>query len=172
MEHRESVGPDDLLGCDPEHPLDRRAGVAHQTVRPDDRDQVGRVLHQRAEARFVGPQGRRHLVGLASQSSPVERGPDRLAQPAETIFEQEVGRAVAHGRGGRLLADGAGDDDERDVVATIAKKPQCVRRLELRETEIGEDDVKIGAERGEEFVLALDARSGRIEAGATQRVQR
>ena len=59
---------EDLLGRVAEHALDRRALVEHGRVGVEHRDQVARVLHERAEARLAGA-----AVDLLAQRGAVER---------------------------------------------------------------------------------------------------
>ena len=53
---------------------------------------------------------------------------DRGAEPAQVVLEHVVVRAGAHRLNRRVLADGAGDDDERDVGVVIAEQAQGVGR--------------------------------------------
>ena len=51
---------------------------------------------------------------------------DRGAEPAQVVLEDVVVRAGAHGLDRRVLADGARDDDERDVGVVVAEQAQGV----------------------------------------------
>src|SRR3954454_11907914 len=52
MDAKEVIAPDDRLGRDPHEASDRRARIADAAVAPDDKDDVGCVLNERAKPLF------------------------------------------------------------------------------------------------------------------------
>ena len=96
--------------------------------------------------------------------------PDRLAQTAQAILEQIVGRAALEHLDGRLLADAARDDDERQVGVLLAQQFERAWRTQRRHVEVGEDQVGRRAQRPEIRGLVFDPLPDRIEAGPGQLV--
>ncbi len=61
---------------------------------------------------------------------------DRGRQPHEVALEDVVGRAVLQRPDGVVLAEGSGDEDERDIGDDLARDPERAHAVELRHAEV------------------------------------
>ena len=94
---------------------------------------------------------------------------DRRRQPHEVALEDVVGRAVLQGPDGVILAQGSGDEDERDVGDDFARDPERAHAVELRHGEVGEDDMRTEfSDLAPEVLLALHAAREHGKAGALE----
>ncbi len=124
--HRGGAGQelraDQVLGREPEHPLDGRAHVADHAGGVEDGDDVGGVLHQRAEALLAGAQRRlgRLPIGdvvaepeearLPLQVDPLQREQD-VPELAGLGAERAV--VVPHQLPATCIGSSSGDHDQR-----------------------------------------------------------
>ena len=134
-------------------------------------DALDRVLEDAA----VPPLGTMQLLGhsllLAPHPRLLERDVHRLPEPREPILDQIVGRPAPHRLDGRLLADGARDDDEGHLGAMRVQQLEGAQTIELRQVEIGEDDIERASERIQEGGFRVDPTPLGREAGSLQLAQ-
>jgi hypothetical protein len=90
---------------------------------------------------------------------------------SQAVLEQVIGRALPHCADGRIFADGAGDDDERDVPAALVQQVQRAYGVELGQRMIGEDEVQLWREAREVFRLGVHTLPRWIEAGTPEVMQ-
>lgn len=96
----------------------------------------------------LGLERRSGALHLDAQSALLQRVRHGLAQAREAIFDQVVGRTLTHGRHGRLLANRAGHDDERNIQTARLQQIKRTQRVEPWQGIIGEDEVERRVERG------------------------
>ncbi|MCZ7562659.1 MAG: hypothetical protein M5U08_01720 [Burkholderiales bacterium] len=172
MHEIEHLAADDLGARHARHPLARRRHEPHPPIGADQRDPVRAVLDQAAEALLALAQPLRGAAGVAHQGGALERRAHRRAEAREAILDEVVGRAEAHRLDRELLADRAGQQDERDVRRHLLRDAQRADAVETGQGVIGEDQVGAFGERGAEIGLGLDAHSLNLESAAFELVQR
>ena len=140
-----------------EHVLGGRAGVQHAAVGAQERDGVA-VWASRARVGLAhagfghGQAAAGALFGFAQLAG------DGGGQAGEAVFDDKIVRAAAQGGGGLLFADGAGDDDEGQVLAAGAQELEGGRDVELREGIVGQHQVpRAGGQRVAEGGAGGDA---------------
>src|SRR3989442_354876 len=80
-----------------------------------------------------------------------------LRNAAQVAFHQVIMRAGFHGRHGDVLADAAGNNNERQIEAAVLQDFQGGRRVELGQVVVGQDQVpRFGAQRGLEGRRGFD----------------
>ena len=90
-------------------------------------------------------------------------------QAAEAVFDDEVVGAGTQGGDGFLFLDGAGDDDEGQVLAAGVQNLQGLERLEAGHRKVGQDHVpRAGGQGGGHGGGGVDALDGWVVAGAAQ----
>jgi len=100
-----------------------------------------------SQHRQVAAQRRFHLRLLVTQPLLLQRLLDGLAEPGETILQQVVGGALAHGGDGQFLTDAPRHDDEGNVEAALDEQGQRAVAVELRQAVIGTDEIGEAVER-------------------------
>ena len=67
-----------------------------------------------------------------------------------------------------LLANATRDDDEGDIEAAGIKDRQCLQGIELRQVEVGKDELDSWIQLGPEGLLVVDAHPVGIDAAAAE----
>ena len=109
----------DALECG----IERREGA----VGPDREDDVGRAFDQRAVARLGIAQRRFGAGALAALPAGMQRAPDHRREAVEMLLEHVVGGAEPEPLDRRLLAERAGDQDEREIGPPFAQQARASR---------------------------------------------
>jgi hypothetical protein len=128
------------------------AGLAQQFVA------VADAQHQAIDAaehaqHAVEPRDLRLLPDLLRPGSGlVDGAPDRRHQPRHVLLQHIIDGACAQGLDGALLADGAGQEHEGNLRRLLLRDAQCRHAIELRQGEVGEDQV------GGEILQGFDQR--------------
>ena len=95
----------------------------------------------------------------------------RLSQPGQPVLEQVVGGALPEALDGGLVAEGAGDHDDRHVQAPLPHQVEGEEGVEPGQVVVGEDEVGGRVEAGEEVGLGLHPLAGRLVTGASELVE-
>ena len=131
-----------LLRFVTQHPLDRRAGIDKVSIAIQDAEHVERIFRERAEIFFAANQfGFRHpepgsFLGLLH--GPADGG----RQPVWMLLEQIIGRTGLQTFNRRLFADGAGNENERNMRIFLPHHGQRIQAGERRQVIVRNDDVK------------------------------
>ena len=148
------------------------AGVSDRGLRAEEDDPVGAVLDEGTEAPLAGEEPLLGQSLLVPQPLPLQRPQHGRAQAGQPVLEHEVGCPLLHEPDGQVLADRAGDDDERHVQPPLPQPRQRPDRVELGQAVIGEDDVGRELQAPDVVLLRVHARPVRLEARLAQRVHR
>ena len=94
---------------------------------------------------------------------------DRGRETHEVGLEDVVGRAVLQRPDGVVLAEGSGDEDERDLGDDLARDPERAHAVELGHAEVGKDDMRTEfADLATEVFLALHAAHAHRKTGSLE----
>src|ERR1700694_2745640 len=143
--HRVPVG-DDAVGTHRDNPIERRI---------EDASESPQVLTLRR-------------AGGLSFDSGADLTLDDRAQAGKVLLENVVACATAHHGDSGILADGPGDNDERDVEVGLLEHVKGARSTELGQVIVGDDEVWLRAQLGGESPLGINPLPGDGEAGAPQ----
>ena len=111
----EGVASDQVFRGVTEQTLVRRAGIHDRAVELDHRDEVGGVLDQRPKALLALAQRPFRLGTSAAHLGFAQLALDRRDQARQLVLADVVVGARLHAADRHLLADLAGDDDDRHV---------------------------------------------------------
>ena len=100
-----------------------------------------------------------------------EGADDGGAQPREAVLQEIVGGAPLHAFNRRLLGDGAGDDDERDIQRALLQELQGAGGVEHGQMVVGQDDVDVRSQIGEKLALALHPLPVGVESRSPELVE-
>ena len=150
MQHPLKRLPDELLGGEPEHLLDRRALVDDPHIGVEHRDEVTRVLNQGGEARLAGAP-----VDLFAEADTLECESDLVGQGRQCLARVRGRRAGAgdHEQHARVAVGLVELEDERltEQLGEAQRHAQWIRELELTPGEQRCAELTIGRP-GIEFV--------------------
>ncbi len=138
---------------EPEQLRQRRVRRLNAAVLAGSVDADGAPIEQRTVAFFALAQRPLRLLLHHAQLLILQGAVHRRAQPRRPVLQHVVIRPIAQGVDGRLFADTAGDNDERDVQAAGIQQLQGVQAAEVRQAPIGQDQFGRVFERQEVFGL-------------------
>ena len=130
-----------------------------------------RLLQAIVEQRAIGQVGQRIVVGeigdalvgevaLAADRGLAQLALDRRRQPREVALHDVVVRAGPHRGHGGVFADGARDEDERQIGMLLADDRQRLRAAEARHGVVGDHEVPLGfAELAAQVLGRIDRRA-------------
>ena len=152
MDEEEDVAADEVLRLVPQQGPTRRRHVQARPVPRDPGDHVRRVLGEEPVAGFALAERLERALLLDAVLLLLQRLPDGRPEAGQSILEEVVGRPAPHGLDGRLLLDGPADDEEGDVQALLLHEVERLQSVEPRQRVVGEDDVDLRAEVGDELL--------------------
>ena len=100
------------------------------------------------------------------------RGDRAACGGGQPVLQHVVGRPVPERLDGQLLAEGAGQEDERHARLPLPRQPQGGRPVERRQQVVGQDHVRPGVDGGGEVGGRLHPRQLVRQAGLVQRRRR
>ena len=162
-------GAEEVVGAVAEEALHRGALIENVASGIDHRGDVGGVLDERAETALVLAQCLLRLPPRGALARFAQLALDGRDQPRRVALHDVVVRAGLHRLHRHFLADGAGEDDERDVQLFLAYHRQRLQGVEARQRVVGDDQVpRLLVEQAAHLLARLHAEHQRVVAGAVE----
>ena len=142
MQTREEILPAQFLRFVTQRTLDRRAGVEKVSVAAQNAEDVERIFRERAEIFFTANQFRFRRLEPGSFFGFLHGPADGGRQPIRLLLEQIIGRAGPQAFNRRLFADGAGNENERNMRIFFPHHGQRIQAGERRQVIVRNNNVK------------------------------